>query len=691
MVADHGRCLQQVQKVKSRLLAEPVPAVAKITDELKAAHPLPNPPKPRAVDFDLLELLLPGYRLKTSKDFIAPAGANVPMYEPLPGPDSFRLLVIEPWGADKHQLRCHLRAVRLEDAKGRYNALSYCWSQPVRGTVQSMICNGVKVDAGENLRLALESIRYRTLPRIVWVDALCINQADLAERNQQVQLMGKIYQQAIETVVWLGDVFSHGPTVPELDAICNVVKSWDTSLTPYYEARDKKGKLCRYESRGSNSWTFQAVSNLFACPWFERRWVLQEVALARSAVVKIPGVTIQWKWIGLAAGIIRTNHDSFIRRYNMPNLYNAYLMFRLSKQGPLPPLDISLLSLLRLTTGFKATEKLDVVFALLGLFNRREDGCGSCSASEAFKLKVDYNLSESELGMLVAKCHMAQPRRPLSFLSDAIGVANKPSWSPRWIHKRLSMLEPWTLNDDSDAFNPAKELFFKRFPSTDPNHLKVEGVQLSQVSCRTATFSTYQGFDSIMADLVRILLTYHRGFDIWNAPAISAVAMALCGERDKYGGRAKNKSLIIRQFSAFVRTWLWCHAEEFPTLVKTLGSESVYQESDGTTWVDAAERVCLGRCLFYTTSGHIGLGPGDMNLGDTVCILGGAGMPIVVRPLADHFGIVGDCYLNGVMDGEATDAMAKRITLSGPLLIEGTHREIQSRYEPLRLRQMSFC
>ncbi|KAH7377533.1 heterokaryon incompatibility protein-domain-containing protein [Cadophora sp. MPI-SDFR-AT-0126] len=690
-LADERRLQRKVQEVQSRLLGASTPAAAKVQDELEVAQDvLPHSPKPKAVDFDLLERLLPGCRLKDSKDFSRPSDAT--MYEPLPGPGWFRLLVIEPWCADNDKLRCNLRAVRLDDAAGRYSALSYCWTQPVRDAVHGLLCNGLAIDVGENLRLALENIRYRTLPRIVWVDALCINQDDLAERNQQVQLMGQIYQQAIEAIVWLGDSFPRRPPWPEFDAICKVVKKWDKSLRPYYESRNEKGKLCRTEpgiSRNQSSWDASLVSRFFGCPWFERRWVIQEVALAPSAVVKAPGATIQWKWIGLAAGIIRTNHDQLISSYQMPNVYNAYLISRLSSHGPLPPLDVRLLSLLRLTTGFKTAEKLDVVFALLGFLNRQGESFRSRSPSGA--VRVDYNLSESELGILVAESHMAQSRRPLSFLSDAVGIPEKPTWSPRWTHKMASMLDPWSLNDDTDAFNPAKGLSFKRFQPTRPDQLNVEGVRLSQVAWRTAMFGSPEDFNAIMADLIQMLHRCQGGWDIWNASAMPAVARTFCGERDRYGGRAKDLDHLATQLSDFIRTWLRCHPDYFPELSQVLNIEKVYSEGDGMTWVDAAEAVCLGRCLFYTTSGHIGLGPGDMALGDVVCILGGTVMPIVVRPLEDQFGIVGDCYVNGVMDGEAVSDMVQGRILHGPIPVDDADRQAQSRYEPLQLTLMSLC
>jgi hypothetical protein len=409
------------------------------------------------------------------------------------------------------------------------------------------------------------------------------------------------------------------------------------------------------------------------------------VALASSAVVKVPGATMQWKWVGLAAGIIRTNHDWLISSYRMPNLYNAYLISRLSTHGPLPPLDLSLLSLLRLTTGFKTAEKLDVVFALLGLLNRYRES--SSSQSSSVTIRADYKLSESELGKLVAESHMAQSH-PLSFLSDAVGVTEKPTWSPRWVDKMISMLDPWSLNDDTEAFNPAKGLSFKRFQSAGPDYLKVEGVQLSQVAWQTARFESHGDFKSIIADLIQIIAHCHEGWDIWNASIIPAVARTLCGERDGYGGRAKDLNHLATEFSNFVKAW--CYPKLFPRLDRKTELEWVSSGGYLMAWLDVTEFVRLGRRLFYTTSGHIGLGPGNMARDDVICILGGAVMPIVVRPLGDHFGIVGDCYVNGVMDGEAVVEMMQGKALCGPIPVGDTERRAQSCYTPLQLGAISF-
>ena len=70
-----------------------------------------------------------------------------------------------------------------------------------------------------------------------------------------------------------------------------------------------------------------AVSQLFDLHWFWRLWVIQEVALSSSALIMWGDSEISWKWIGLAAALIRTNHYQFLQRFHAAGVYNAYLMY----------------------------------------------------------------------------------------------------------------------------------------------------------------------------------------------------------------------------------------------------------------------------------------------------------------------------------------------------------------------------
>ncbi|PVH68783.1 HET-domain-containing protein, partial [Cadophora sp. DSE1049] len=124
------------------------------------------------------------------------------LYSELPGPDWIRLLILEPKSAG---CRYHLRSTRIGDARGGYDALSYCWGDTEKSNGSEVICNGIRVRIGKNLARALKNLQFRALPRIIWVDALCINQEDSQERSSQVRLMGKIYSQASRTIMFLGD------------------------------------------------------------------------------------------------------------------------------------------------------------------------------------------------------------------------------------------------------------------------------------------------------------------------------------------------------------------------------------------------------------------------------------------------------------------------------------------------------
>lgn len=95
-----------------------------------------------------------------------------------------------------------------------YQALSYTWGD--ESPSQNLIC--CEVEDGKvlddkpyrrllitpNCKAALRRMRDWKEHRIFWVDAICINQADIEERNSQVEMMAEIYRRSARVVVWLG-------------------------------------------------------------------------------------------------------------------------------------------------------------------------------------------------------------------------------------------------------------------------------------------------------------------------------------------------------------------------------------------------------------------------------------------------------------------------------------------------------
>ncbi len=110
-----------------------------------------------------------------------------------------RLVTIER-GRGSDQVRCYLNPA-LVDELPEYEALSYVWGDPKDRV--SIILENCEFLVTRNLSCALESLRLPTVDRILWIDAICVNKDDLAERGAQVQLMRNIYQDAQRVVSWL--------------------------------------------------------------------------------------------------------------------------------------------------------------------------------------------------------------------------------------------------------------------------------------------------------------------------------------------------------------------------------------------------------------------------------------------------------------------------------------------------------
>jgi hypothetical protein len=128
------------------------------------------------------------------------------MYKLLEGPTSIRLLELAACAQPDGQLSCNIRHADLDDSPF-YEAVSYVWGDETN--LNTIVCNGVELSITRNLAAALYSLRHRNEampPRVLWVDAICINQKDTArEKEHQIPLMRRIYAEAAEVIIWLGN------------------------------------------------------------------------------------------------------------------------------------------------------------------------------------------------------------------------------------------------------------------------------------------------------------------------------------------------------------------------------------------------------------------------------------------------------------------------------------------------------
>ncbi|OTA06113.1 ABC transporter [Trichoderma parareesei] len=136
----------------------------------------------------------------------SPAGAAA-VYKDVAHLDSvqeeIRMLHLE-CGSGSSLPQCTLHRVSLRsDPPPKYEALSYTWGD--ENDRREIAVNGYIVDVTVNLYSALRRLRLENETRVLWIDALCINQTDLDERSQQVQLMRNIYTLCDRTVIWVGE------------------------------------------------------------------------------------------------------------------------------------------------------------------------------------------------------------------------------------------------------------------------------------------------------------------------------------------------------------------------------------------------------------------------------------------------------------------------------------------------------
>ncbi|EPE34317.1 hypothetical protein GLAREA_10011 [Glarea lozoyensis ATCC 20868] len=189
-------------------------------------------------------------------------------YQPLPvGERPLRLLDILPSGSD-NTIHCALKDDDLSTgSKVPFYAVSYTWGDPL--PVQTIKVNGKDMEIRQNLYdFLLETRRRRSKHRQrLWIDAICINQDDVAERNQQVQQMAHIYQGAETVYTWLGLSDENS------DRVFSTVQAWN---------RQRDSGLGTKNLKEKTRCIGDALINFFSRSYWSRLWILQEIYLAKK-------------------------------------------------------------------------------------------------------------------------------------------------------------------------------------------------------------------------------------------------------------------------------------------------------------------------------------------------------------------------------------------------------------------------
>lgn len=159
--------------------------------------------------------------------------------------------------------------------------------------MKQIIVNHQRVEIRENLFSALLQLAPKTGFRVLWVDALCIDQSDIEERTHQVAQMGEIYQLADKVIVWVGEADQTSNTTMDLSQDINFwATEQTTSTSTAHKSREK----------------LQAVVAFCQREYWTRRWIIQEVLLARDITIMCGTRSCTWgrfRWI-----LYHDDHDA---------------------------------------------------------------------------------------------------------------------------------------------------------------------------------------------------------------------------------------------------------------------------------------------------------------------------------------------------------------------------------------------
>ncbi|KAK4095837.1 HET-domain-containing protein [Parathielavia hyrcaniae] len=643
-------------------------------------------------------------------------------------------------------------------ARPIFAALSYVWGlppNPADNPPQIQI-DGHTVPITTNLHAALARLQRQRFAGYLWVDALCINQADTIEKNAQVALMGRIYALAETVAVWLGPAETCSDleglrAVGELGALFRelvldvpgglsgpgaggrlegfvrtlerlaITAGGNTGsgvVTMEGEGSASGGNGGSSASSGGNGdgaetqpeqqrvgFDFEAIWRLFQeRPWWRRVWIIQEVVLARQAVMlcgdnpELPGASVSWQDVRdclrlFERMVMYPNTLPKHRRlykllgniyFNVSHLPLASDQYRrdmekwkrqgnsagpeLSQAVRKPYTGLTLLEMLISTscgTGIDnsilATDSRDRIYGLLGMV-REED---------RRRIPIDYspNMTLGKVLFAVGKA-LLEDCGPeiLCLCQDSwLSPAGLPSWVPDWTAPRLiSNIGGVFVGSDKEARvrgDASKGASWQEWAAKCQTKdavyenpvISLHGIVVGRVDSLGREFTSVPDSPSHLDDCRDWLVEIEEMTKARNAPEspvldeiwrVPVADLGVSGIRASDEGAAR----YIHGFDVLMgRT-----SPPSPETGSGAATSWVFAESEDyrRAWENRRRRA------FVDDVGRPGLVLKDAAVGDQVVVFAGAHLPFIVRPelrtgTRQRCRVIGTAYVYGLMDGEA--------------------------------------
>ena len=622
--------------------------------------------------------------------------SNLPTYTYKPlGENEFRLLVLRK-GKEKDVVHVQIEHANIVHEQ-RYAALSYVWGD-AENNLQPVIIDRKYVHwATYNLWQALRRIRVDYEDRVLWVDAICIDQygdrhEENDEKSQQLQLMPRIYPQASRVLCWLGD--DDDNTAAEAFAILTRwALAYDDEPRRSELALDARRCLVHLQPDESTP-----LGRLFDRPYFSRAWCLQEVCvdIAKPPIALCGQHEISWNklyfgFLTMASSL----YEAEVLRTVGPSISNVIPILSISWT---PSKQMLLSNLLPLMAKRQAMIPKDKIFSLLGLVQR--SGLRYPPPNYAWTMDevcIIYTRAaietEQSLGMLRVICAAREGDKLPSWCIkpdqwNTVGEGNLELFSPALFEKYSAsrgmgpllgfpsgsldrVLRMQGFRHDSIAEVHDLSQFLDRISSKPqawsdilesactfcrdknlPSRYHATGETMTQaflraLSCDDFCFHSGREKDSFRRDLF-----------------YDAYKDYVCGVSTDVSLSAPRTGIDLDQILDYT-------AYHFAFREPSQGEELVEKQYDlDVPFSFLEERVIQelltiirerigSRKFVVTRRGHIGFARASCLAKDEICIVPGSAVPLVFREVkADgryrgHHRFIGDAYVHGIMYGES--------------------------------------
>lgn len=570
---------------------------------------------------------------------------KLPLSEETP---NFRLLELDLSGnavtADDVVDQARLDTYGLRDGVD-YDALSYCWGPEEELT--TMTINGQSLPVSQNLLAALRQIRLDQKEtaslRKLWIDAICINQSDNVEKSRQVMLMRDIYSNASRVVIWIG-----GP-----DHFSNL--AFDTLERFALDDGTSDGSVTYQDIQHTVQERRAAVQLFIGRPYFFRMWIVQEVVVAKEAIIRCGSLHLDYD--KLQTAIQRMTGSGFFP-FSAATSNLTYVGHWRAAYHEMSVRDIDQNLDLRLFIDSRdrlATDPRDKIYSLRGIANK------AFSAG----IKVNYDSSVKRVYTDFSK-FVLNFRPDLQILSAVVlrhrassGLA-LPSYVPDWNLPKYggSILQRYYRFKPTHLFRAAGATTPRIRTEEDSDTISVEGLRLDTVArilpIKSILRAKADGSVSVTESSLQELSAHvipSETYPFTSEPSWVAYFHTMTADRTALSPRINDE--YRAQFFAAFGEW-------------SLSATGNEQNLPPSVWAAVSKNIGTiieDKDMFITTKGYLGLGHEGFLEGDVVCILSGGEVPFLLRE-SKHgskqiFRFLSECYVHGVMDGEAMNDPAR--------------------------------